>query len=218
METRRMFHDEIDELCVAVTQLFDMVISAIDRSTAAFLSSDNERVLEVIRYDEDVDAWMSSIEVRVCELLARQAPMASDLRTLLTILRVIHDLERSGDHAVNIAKAGRRIASGTITADVILLVEQMRDQAKRQLAHAIDAFRNSDVNAAHELASMDDATDELQHRLVAWIVGQRDGGSDFLQSAVQLTLVGRYYERIADHAVNIGERVQFMVEGFHSHE
>lgn len=213
METRRVFHEEIDDLRREVTQLFAMVLDAIDSSTDALLEADNVAIDAVIANDQAVDAHMSAIEVRVCELFARQAPMASDLRTLLTILRVIHDLERSGDHAVNIAKAALRLREVKIDDGAKRIIDQMRVQAKNQLEEAIAAFQESDVDKALSLADLDDAMDDLQHKLIQWVVGHHHG-ANYVQEAVQIALVGRYFERIADHAVNIGERVTFMVNGF----
>src|SRR4051812_30870241 len=108
-QTRRAFHEELEDLAVDVQKLGALAIDLISSGTDAFLGADVKAAEVVIEADKVVDGLMISIEMRACELLARQQPMAVDLRTILTILRVIHEIERCGDYMVNIAKATRRL-------------------------------------------------------------------------------------------------------------
>lgn len=212
-EIRKAFHEELDELRQQVVHLGNLAVESIRNGTRAFLSGDVTEAENVIANDIEIDKLMVEIEMRSCELLARQQPMAVDLRTLLTILRAIHEVERCGDYMVNIAKATRRLYPHKLEPEVRSLIEKMRDQSVLQLETAIQAFADSDVAEANALGDMDDVMDDLQKDLLRWIFDTHMK-DEFIQQGVQIALVGRYFERVADHAVNIGERVQFMVNGF----
>jgi phosphate transport system protein len=212
-EIRRSFHTDLDDLRADTKALGDLAIASITTGTNAFLAADVKAAEVVIEGDRKVDDLMIDIEMRACELLARQQPMAVDLRTLLTVLRVIHEVERCGDYMVNIAKATRRLYPLHLPQHYVRIVEQMRDQAAKQLSTAIESFIEADISKAHALEDMDDVMDDLQKDLLRHIF---DGSHDqeAVQVGVQIALVGRYFERVADHAVNVGERVQFMINGF----
>jgi phosphate transport system protein len=139
--------------------------------------------------------------------------MAVDLRMLVTVLRVIHELERTGDLMVNVAKAARRLYPYQLDPKIRGLIHRMREQAVAQLNVAVEAFAHRDPARAAALGDMDDAMDDLQKDLFRVIFAIRVDDEAGLQRAVQIALVGRYFERIADHAVNTGERVSFMVTG-----
>jgi phosphate transport system protein len=212
-EIRRAFHTDLDELSEDVKTLGELAVTAIKNGTNAFLAADMTAADDVIECDKAIDGLMVSIEMRACELLARQQPMAIDLRTILTILRTIHEIERCGDYMVNIAKATRRLYPLQLPSNLRHLIEKMRDQATVQLETAIIAFVERDVAKAHALQDMDDVMDDLQKDLLREVFESGDP-NDSMQLGVQVALVGRYFERVADHAVNVGERVQFMVNGF----
>ena len=212
-ETRRVFHDEIRELCADVVRLGALASEAIQAGTEAFLDADLTAAESVIAHDVVLDDLMHSIEARTYMLLARQQPMAVDLRTLVTILRVIHEIERTGDLMVNVAKATRRLYPYELEPRIRGLVHRMREQASAQLRLAVEAFAERDPARAAALADMDDAMDELQKDLFRVIFASEVRDEAALQRTVQIALVGRYFERIADHAVNSGQRVCFMVTG-----
>jgi phosphate transport system protein len=143
--------------------------------------------------------------------------MASDLRTIVGVLRIVHELERSADLMVNVAKTTRRLYPHPLDPKLRGIIQRMGEQAGTQTRVALDAFADSDPSAAAALADMDDTMDDLTKSLFRYILA--DGGpgddEDRILQAVQLALVGRHYERIADHAVTIGQRVGFMVTGEH---
>lgn len=211
-ETRKAFHDELDELHQSVVRLAAMAADAIEAGTDALLGSDLSAVEAVVVNDHDLDILTRNIELESYDLLARQQPMAIDLRRLVTIMRVIHELERIGDLMVNVAKAARRLYPHQLDPKVRGLVQRMREQAVVQLKIAVQAFAERNPNHAKSLHDMDDVMDELQKDLFRWIFAAQ-ADEDVIQRSVQIALVGRYYERIADHAVNIGDRVEFMVTG-----
>jgi phosphate transport system protein len=212
-ETRKAFHEELDELHHDVVRLGALACESIQAGTDAFLDADLAAVEKVISDDRPIDDLMHSIETRTYYLLAKQQPMAVDLRTLVTVLRVIHEIERTGDLMVNVAKAARRLYPYELDPKVRGIIDRMREQAAVQLKLAISAFGDRDPARASALADMDDVMDELQKELFRVIFASQVEDEADIQRAVQIALVGRYFERIADHAVNAGERVAFMVTG-----
>ena len=229
-ETRKAFHEEIEDLTSEVVRLGALACQSIELGTKALLEADLAAIERVVAHDRNqVDPLTHSIEQRACLLLARQQPMAVDLRTLVTILRVIHEIERVGDLMVKVAKSTRRLYPQQLAPRVRGLVDRMREQAGSQLQMAVDAFAQRDVSKAEALPDMDDVMDDLQRDLFQAIFStpplspeesaSGGGGEEGrLQTAVNIALVGRHFERMADHAVNIADRVAFMVTGHFSYE
>lgn len=212
-EHRRDFHERLDLLAADVIRLAALATEAIGSSTQALLDSDLAAIEAVIGRDDALDDLTHDIEERCYVLLSLQQPMASDLRRIVTILRDIHELERMGDLVVNIAKGARRIYPMEMNPRIRGVLEHMGRQATKQLRTAIDAFADADASKAAALDDMDDMMDELQKELFRAIFAEGASGEEELHQAVQVALIGRYYERIADHAVNVAERVVFMVTG-----
>ena len=217
VDTRRAFHEDLDELVSDVVRLGALAAEAIEAGTQALLEADLNAVEAVSEGDHALDVLTHSIEERVYMLMARQQPMAVDLRTLVTILRVIHEIERVGDLMINVAKAGRRLYPRPLEHQVRGIIDRMRQQATEQLRLAIEAFAERDPARGAALSDMDDVMDELQKELFRAIFSIESPDEAAVHRAVQVALVGRYFERMADHAVNVGERVEFMVTG-HFHE
>ena len=212
-EFRTEFHESLKEIGDDVVRLGALASEAIQAGTDAFLDADLSAAERLVADDHVLDDLMHSVEQRTYLLLARQQPMAMDLRMLVTVLRVIHELERTGDLMVNVAKAARRLYPYELDPKVRGLIHRMREQAIAQLRVAVEAFADRDPARAAALSDMDDAMDDLQKDLFRVIFASQVDDEAALQRAVQIALVGRYYERIADHAVNTGERVAFMVTG-----
>lgn len=212
-ETRRAYHEELGDLTSDTVRLAVLARQAIHAGTAALVNADLSAADAVIEADRELDELADTIEERVLDLLALQQPMAVDLRTLMTILRAIHELERIGDHMINISKTVRRIYPQPVDPALRPLLERMGHQAMEQLALATEAFTERNVIKARALVDMDDVMDDLQRELFRAIFALKSPDDDSLQHAVQIALVGRYYERLADHAVNFGQRVEFMVTG-----
>ena len=217
-EARKSFQDALDELRIDVIRLAALTTEAIGAGTQAFLDADLTAAEQVIENDDDIDELTHSIEDSCYQLLARQQPMATDLRTVIAVLRIVHELERSADLMVNVAKTTRRLYPHSLDPKLRGIIQRMGEQAGTQTRVALDAFADSDPSAAFALADMDDTMDDLtkslfRHILAGGGTAADDEGNVLL--AVQLALVGRHYERIADHAVTIGQRVGFMVTGEH---
>ena len=217
-EARKSFQEALDELRIDVIRLAALTTEAIGAGTQAFLDADLTAAEQVIENDDDIDDLTHSIEDSCYQLLARQQPMATDLRTVVSVLRIVHELERSADLMVNVAKTTRRLYPHSLDPKLRGIIQRMGEQAGTQTRVALDAFADSDPSAAFALADMDDTVDDLTKSLFRHILAGAGPGADDegnVLLAVQLALVGRHYERIADHAVTIGQRVGFMVTGEH---
>jgi phosphate transport system protein len=214
-EARKTFHESLDELRVDVIRLAALTTEAIAGGTAALLDGDLGAAEQVIENDDEIDDLTHTIEDRTFLLLARQQPIATDLRFLVTVMRVGHELERSADLMVNVAKTTRRLYPHQLDPKLRGIIDRMGAQASNQTRVAIDAFADSDPSWAAALADMDDAMDELTKSLFRHILASDSADEAAVLLAVQMALVGRHYERIADHAVTIAERVGFMVTGEH---
>ncbi len=212
---RKTFHEHLDELRIDVIRLAALTTEAIAGGTQALLDGDLAAAERVIENDDEIDDLTHSVEDRTFLLLARQQPLATDLRFLVTVMRVGHELERSADLMVNVAKTTRRLYPHQLDAKVRGIIDRMGTQASNQTRVAIDAFADADPTWAAALADMDDQMDELTKSLFRHILASDSSDEAAVLLAVQMALVGRHYERIADHAVTIAERVGFMVTGEH---
>lgn len=212
-EIRHTYHGQLDDLRVDVVRLGLMATDAIAAGTDALLEADLAGAEQVIHADKNLDDLTHSLEERCYTTLARQQPMASDLRMVVAVLRTIHEIERTGDLMVNVAKTTRRLYPVELPDVIRRIIEQMGSQAGIQLRLAIESFAESDVARAQALEDMDDVMDDLQRELFRTIFALGRADEAGLQQMVQIALVGRFYERMADHAVNIGERVTYMVTG-----
>ena len=211
---RRSFHHQLDEIRNELVRVCAMVTETIPRGTEVLLDGDLGLAEDLITGDDDIDALSLDIEERCYQLLALQQPMASDLRAIVTAIRLTSEIERSADLVVNICKAARRIYGVQFDPKLRGLIDQMSQHAHLLFRHAIDAYAEHDAALAAALDDMDDRLDQLHADFIQAIFECHSKGALDLQVAVQLALVGRFYERIGDHAVNIGQRVQYMVTGW----
>jgi len=214
VEVRKNFHHELDAVRDDIVRMAGLVTEALARATRAFLDGDLGVAEQILNGDDAIDTLALEVEEHCYQLLALQQPMASDLRALTTAIRMCAEIERSGDLVVNIMKAARRIYGTDIDPKMRGLIEHMGEQVHRLFRLAIDAYVDHDVGLASALDDMDDEVDELHVDFIESIFETRESGELPLQVAVQLALVGRFYERIGDHAVNIGERVRYMCTGW----
>jgi phosphate transport system protein len=210
-DTRRSFHDELEALKKELAEMASIVDANIVRGTQAFLDGNLQALEDVIRRDAAVDELSTSIENRVYQILATQQPMASDLRFLVSLLRINHEVERTGDLMVNVAKAGQQIYPHEILPRLRGILSKMGRHTHTMFQQAIESFVNMDISKAAALEQMDDVIDDFQRDLLKELVA--GSGEEETEVAVRVALVARFYERMADHAVNIGERVRFMVTG-----
>jgi phosphate transport system protein len=214
IEIRKNFHHELDGIRDDVVRLAGLVTEGLARGTPAFLDGDLVAADEIIQNDDVIDAMTIDIEERSFQLLALQQPMASDLRAIVTAIRIAPELERTHDLVTNIMKATRRTYGTPLSPKIRGLVEQLGTQVHRLYRLAIDAYIDRNTALADALDDMDDEIDDLHRQYIAAIFEIREGREIDLAIAVQLALVGRFYERMGDHAVNIGERVHYLVTGW----
>jgi phosphate transport system protein len=212
-ELRHGFHQDLAQMTADMVRLGHSVIELIPRATRVLLDNDLEGADYLIRGDDDIDRRSLSIEEQCYRLLALQQPMAGDLRMITASLRINGEIERSADLLVNICKGARRILGHAIDPKVRAVITRMAEQAQQQFTRAIDAYATSDVPLASALDDMDDLLDRLQTELIQAIFESHAAGHIDLQVAVQLAVIARFYERVGDHAVNIGERTRYMVTG-----
>lgn len=213
-ELRKGFHNEINDVRQSLATLAASVIEAIPRATTVLLAGDLEGAEYLILTDDEIDARSIELEDRCYRLLALQAPVAGELRQLIAILKMIGEIERSADLTVNIAKAARRIYGHELDPKLRGIINKMGEQAQQLFAAALEAFETNDVSKAAALDDMDSYLDGLQRQFVQAIFECNLNGSVDLQVAIQLAIVARFYERIGDHAVNIGERILYAVSGW----
>jgi len=194
-------------LAASVTEL-------IPRTTAVLLDSDLEGADYIIRGDDEIDAKAIDLEEACLRILALQAPVAGDLRRVVALLRMIAEVERSADLLCNICKATRRIYGHQLDPRLRGIISRMSEQAQHLYTAAIESFVENDAAKAGAIDDMDGFLDDLQRQFVAAIFESHAAGNIDLQVAVQLALVARFYERIGDHAVTIGERVRYVITGW----
>jgi phosphate transport system protein len=210
LEARRTYHQELEALKEELAEMAHIVSENLRRCTEAFVEGNLSVLDGVIDSDGRVDEFSADIETRIYQILATQQPMASDLRFLVSLLRVNHEVERTGDLIVNIAKAGKQVYPHEIAERLRGTIISMGRQSQTMFDQAIVAFEEMDVGKASALEQMDDVIDDFQRDLLRDIVKSSDEETEV---SIRVALVGRFYERIADHAVNIGERVRYMVTG-----
>ncbi|MCC5953929.1 MAG: phosphate signaling complex protein PhoU [Acidimicrobiia bacterium] len=213
-ERHSTFHQDLDRIRAEIVRLAAMVTELIPRSTEVLLTADLGAAQAVIEDDDHLDVLSLEIEEHCYQVLALQQPVASDLRSIITAMKLVGEIERSGDLMVNVAKAARRIYDAELDPKLRGLIERMGEEAARLFKLAIDAYAEGNAGLAAALDDLDDRLDEIHADFIQAIFEARHGDGLELQPAVQLALIGRYYERVGDHAVNIGNRVQYMVTGW----
>ncbi|TFH66701.1 MAG: phosphate signaling complex protein PhoU [Gemmatimonadales bacterium] len=211
-EPRRHFHDELKDLQATLLRMSSEAEAAVSLAVEALLARDRTKAEEVIAGDWDIDRLEMGIENQCVNLLALHQPMARDLRMLTAILKISNDLERVGDHAVNIAESTMRLAGSRMMVAVPELVEMAR-LTKAMLADALEAFVRQDPEAAREICSRDDQVDTLHRSVFRIVLGHMMKDPELISAGMEFTSTSRNLERIADLATNISEDVVFLVEG-----
>jgi phosphate transport system protein len=214
---RDAFHEELDAIQATLVTMGEMVAIAMERSSAALLHADVKLAEQVISEDEKLDSIQHDLEARAINLMARQQPVAQDLRILVTSLRMSADLERMGDLCHHIAKLARmRYPAVAVPPELVFTIENMGKTAKKIIEKSTHVVKTQDLQAAIELETDDDEMDKLHRALFVALLD--DSWAHGIETAIDMTLLGRYYERCADHAVSIARRVYFLVKGEYASE
>ncbi len=209
---RQSYHEELDDNRDCLVEMANSVGSQMSTATTSLLDADVTLADLVIAGDEQIDATRESIDQRCFTLLARQQPVATDLRTIVTATRIASDLERMGDLAEHIAKVARmRFPEHAVPQQVRPAFLEAGHVAEMLVAKAGTVIATRDLDAARELETDDDAMDRLHRGLFRQLLS--DDWPYGVETAIDITLLGRYYERFADHAVSVGHRVIWLVTG-----
>ncbi len=205
-EHRQDLQRELEGIEAKVIELFAMVAEDLARATDALLSGNNEVVKVLTEREAVIQALYPEIEETVNRNILLQAPVASDLRFLLSVLRIMPELERSHDLVENIARRADHILSDDLSPRARGIVERMGELVADMWRQASEAWYQRDSSAAAPLAERDEEMDELHASLIAELAS----GSMTLPVAMEMTLVARFYERLGDHAVNVARRVVYL--------
>lgn len=211
---RKQFDTELQELNLELIQMGALVESAIDAAVTALTKQDAAMAREAIEFDSNVDEMERDIERRCLRLLLQQQPVARDLRQISTALKMITDLERMGDQAADIADLVLRLVEqgiGGPSGHIGRMAAATKDMVKR----SVDSYVNRDLALAEQVIALDDTVDalfnEMKEDIIDMIHHDRSAG----ETAVDLLMIAKYFERIGDHAQNIGEWVVFSITGVH---
>ena len=209
---RSVFQDELDGVSQSLVDLTDMVAVSIAKATESILNCDLKLAEEVIASDDTIDEFQHALDARIIDIIARQQPVASDLRALVTALRMSADLERMGDMSHHVAKITRlRHPDAAIPAELISSFKQMGEAAEKIARKTGSVIASRDTEVALQVEKDDDEMDKLHRQLIGTLVDPN--WKHGVESAIDLTLLGRYYERYADHAVSVSRRVYYLVTG-----
>jgi phosphate transport system protein len=211
-DVHRHFHDELSHLKVRLLTMSGEAEAALARSVEALLERSPAKAAEVIAGDRLLDEMEVEIEEQCIRLLALQQPMARDLRMVTSALKIASDLERVGDHAVNIAQSTQRLVEARPITPEPELIEMAR-LAREMLADALEAFVRADAQAGRDVCLRDDKVDALHRSVFRIMLTHMMEDPHTISVGMELVLVSRNLERVADLATNIGEDVVFLVEG-----
>jgi len=210
--THRHFQDELDELKTKLAEMAGLAEEAVRDAVRALLESDVAQAKLVVQRDEAIDALELDVEERSVKLLALQQPMARDLRLITTAMKVSGDLERVGDHAVNIAETVHWLVEGPLFP-VVPEIEELVRLSTGMLKDCLDAFIRGDTKLAREILVRDDRVDELHENTFRILLTHMMEDPRKISAGMDLLLVSGNLERIADLATNVSEDVIYMVEG-----
>jgi phosphate transport system protein len=206
VEPRKEFERDLEAIEAKVIELFAMVAEDLPGATQALLTGNNQVLQALTEREQLINTLYPQIEELVNRQILLQAPVASDLRFLLSVLRIVPELERSHDLVVQVASRANHILGGDLSPRTRGIVERMGTLTSEMWRQAVDSWYQRDRSTALELEERDDEMDELHASLIAELAS----GGMALPVTMEMTLVARFYERLADHAVNIARRVVYL--------
>ncbi|MBM2617409.1 phosphate signaling complex protein PhoU [Actinoplanes sp. LDG1-06] len=209
---REEFQADLNEVSRLMVTMAEAVREAMRKATKALLTADLKAAEAVIERDHEVDELNSQVEAKVADTIARQAPVASDLRMVITALHISADLERMGDLAEHVAKtAARRHPSPAVPAELRPVFQGMAEVADKMAESIGNLLAKPDAELAAKLEHQDDEIDDLERKLFKIMLD--DDWPYGAETAIDGALLGRFYERYADHAVNVGEQLVYLITG-----
>ncbi|HEY5585464.1 MAG TPA: phosphate signaling complex protein PhoU [Ruminiclostridium sp.] len=213
---RHSFDRELEQLQSLMVKMAGLVEESIENSILALKKQNVELARQVYENDDNIDELESRIEKVCINLIARQQPLAKDLRAISTALKIITDMERIADQAADIAELTIRMAEMKYIKPLID-IPIMADLAKKMVTKAIDSYINQDITLAREVCDGDDEVDDLFSKIVLELINIMKNNPETVEQATDFMFVVKYLERIGDHATNIAEWVVFNVTGSHDH-
>lgn len=203
---------KINELYNMLTKMSNMVETNIEKSLRALINQDVALAQEVIDFDKEINAYETEIEMSCVNVIATQTPLAMDLRRVFSVIKIVTDLERIGDHCVNVSRVVKSLGQYELITPLVVIPD-MGERVKKMVHNSILAFVDEEVNLARQTAEEDEIVDEIYGKLYRKLLDYMKGDHDQEDQIIGLLLVGRYFERMADHATNICERLIYLETG-----
>lgn len=216
MVTRHFFDQELEDLHMDLIKMGSLVEESIENTIIALKKQDVALAREIFRNDDIIDDLERKIEKRCLTLIARQQPLAKDLRTISTALKIITDMERIADHSADIAEITIRMANEKYIKPLID-IPKMAELARQMVNKSIDAYVKQDIELAQAVCNSDDAVDDLFFKIILELINIMKNDPQTVEQAINFMFIAKYLERMADHATNISEWVVFNVTGEHEH-
>jgi phosphate transport system protein len=214
MVVRHSFDQGLDDLHLSLIEMGSLVEESIDNTILALKNQDVELAGKIFRNDDVIDDYEKRIEKKCINLIARQQPLAKDLRTISTALKIITDMERIADHSADIAEITIRL-SGQKFIKPLIDIPKMAELAKQMVNKSIDAYVKQDIMLAEEVCASDDEVDDLFNKIIVELIDLMKNDPVCVEQGIEFMFIAKYLERMADHATNIGEWVVFNVTGEH---
>lgn len=209
---REAFHDDLQAINGSLIEMADFVKDSMERATTALLKADLSLAEKVIEDDDRVDAMQHELDDKTMQVIARQAPVAGDLRQLITSLRMSADFERMGDFAHHIARIARmRYPIAAVPEELHSTIQELGATVTKLIEKVSRLLQTRDLALVYEIERDDDDVDRLHRKLFMILLDEK--WSHGIENAIDTTLLGRYYERCADHAVSVARRMHFSVTG-----
>lgn len=209
--TREQFQTELDQLKSDIITMANLSGDALTKAVESLYDQSIDQAKEILEEDKKIDDLEDDINDKSVLLIAKQQPVATDLRRIIMYLRVVTDIERMGDNAKNIAKATIHLDKNHTTIPEGL--RQMHEITMEMLKTAMHAFKYEDITIATKLAETDDKVDKMYKQIVSELLGETATNPDKIQYVMQVAFCARYLERFADHITNIGESILYLVKG-----
>ena len=216
MVGRHSFDQGLEDLHLDLIKMGSLVEESIDNTILALKNQDVELARQVFRNDDVIDDYERSIERKCMNLIARQQPLAKDLRTISTALKIITDMERIADASADIAEITLRM-SGKKYIKPLIDIPKMAELAKIMVNKSIDAYVRQDTVLAEIVCASDDEVDDLFNKIILELINLMRNDPSNVEQGIDFMFIAKYLERMADHATNIGEWVVFNVTGEHEH-
>lgn len=209
---RGQFHEDMDQMKFSIKKLAVETVNAFEQALDALYTQDIDKAKKIIEQDDQLDRKELEINEQAILLIAKQQPVATDLRRMIVAIKISADLERMADHAVNVSKSAIHLGEGH-DISIPPALNDMFDVAREMVDTATKAFENEDISLARVLAEMDDKVDEMYGQVTREMLELTATNPQKIQHIMQMAYVARYIERFADHITNIGEYIFYLVKG-----